>query len=71
MSTVRLIDGSEVDSSSDEWRHESEARAIAKLPSLAERRAWLEDIQRKRGKPAADRLRKTMTALWDAKGPAR
>ena len=64
---VTLLDGSQVDSASEAWRHESEARAIAALRPLASRRVWLEDVERKRGKAAADRLRATMAALWDAK----
>ena len=67
MPTVRLIDGTEVDSASEEWRHEAEARAIAALPSLQQRRAWLEDIQRKRGQAAADRIRETLKQLWKEK----
>ncbi len=62
-----LIDGREVESDSEEYRHECEARAIAKLPGLAQRRAWLEDIERKRGKAEADRVRATLAALWEAK----
>lgn len=57
---MKLIDGREVDSASEDWRHECEARHIAKLPTLADRRAWLEVIERKRGKVEADRLRLTM-----------
>jgi len=49
------------------WRHECEARAIAAIPTLAERRAWLADIERRRGKPAADALRDTMRAIWSAR----
>jgi hypothetical protein len=64
MSNVRLHDGSVVDSASDAWRHECEARAIVALPTLAMRRACLEAIEHKRGKAAADRLRVTMRALW-------
>lgn len=67
MPSVTLVDGRQVDSSSEEWRHEAEARAIAKLPTLAERRAWLDDIERKRGKAVADRLRRTMRKLWETK----
>ncbi|MBX3603174.1 MAG: hypothetical protein KF863_21345 [Rubrivivax sp.] len=67
---MRLLDGTEVDASSEEWRHECEARAIAALPSLAERRAWLEDLERKRGKPAVDRLRVTIGELWKDRGGA-
>ena len=69
MPAVRLISGAVVDSASEEWRHEAEARAIAKLPHLADRRAWLEDIEKKRGKPAADRIRETMKQLWKEKPP--
>lgn len=66
---VTLIDGRHVDSASEEWRHESEARAIAALRTQADRRIWLEDIERKRGKAAAERLRATMKALWEARKP--
>lgn len=62
-----LIDGRQVDSASEAWRHETEARNIALLPTLAERRAWLEAIEHKRGKPAADALRLTMGEIWKAK----
>ena len=51
MSTVTLIDGRQVDSDSEAWRHECEARAIAALPTLAQRREWLENLERRRGKP--------------------
>lgn len=67
MPTVRLVTGAVVDSASEEWRHEAEARAIAALPSLQQRRAWLDDIDRKRGKAAADRIRETMKQLWKEK----
>lgn len=62
---VRLIDGREVDSASEDWRAECEARAIAALPTLEERRSWLESLEKKRGKEAVDALRATMKALWD------
>ncbi len=59
-----LHDGREVTADSEEWRHECEARAIAALPTLADRRAWLEGIEARRGKADADRLRETMRELW-------
>lgn len=65
MSTARLIDGREVAADSAEWRHECEARAIAALPSLAERRSHLEGIEKRRGKDAADALRVTMRQMWE------
>ena len=66
MAFVTLIDGREVYRDSEEWRHECEARHIAKLPTLADRRAWLEAIEHKRGKAAADALRQTMGDIWKA-----
>ena len=65
MSTVTLIDGTEVDANSEPWRHECEARMIAMRPTLDERRAYLQSIQDKRGKAEADRLRETMKQLWE------
>lgn len=67
MALVKLIDGRMVDSSSEDYRHLCEARHIAALPTPADRRAWLESIEHRRGKEAADRLRKTMGELWKAK----
>ena len=67
MSPVKLIDGREVDSSSEAWRHECEARAILALPGKPQRQAWLESLEHKRGKADADRLRKTMLKLWEAR----
>ena len=64
MPTVTLIDGTQVDSASEAWRHECEARAIAALPTLADRRAWLESLERKRGTEAVQRLRDTIKQLW-------
>lgn len=60
-----LHDGREVATDSEEWRHETEARAIMALPTTQDRRTWLEGIEVKRGKEAADRLRATIKALWE------
>ena len=62
---VNLIDGTEVASDSEAWRHECEVRAILALPTLADRRAWLEKLEAKRGKKEADKLRKKMGEIWD------
>ena len=67
MAFVVLVDGREVYRDSEDGRHECEARHIAKLPTLADRRAWLEVIEHKRGKAEADRLRLTMGEIWKAK----
>lgn len=65
MPGVTLLDGRNVSDYSEDWRHECEARAIAALQTLEQRRAWLELIEKRRGKPAADRLRATMKLLWE------
>lgn len=65
MPLVKLIDGREVDSASEDWRHETEARAIAARPTLAERRIYLAEIERRRGVAVANRLRETMKKLWE------
>ena len=57
-----------VDTSSEAWRHECEARSILALSTLDERRAWLRDIERLRGIAAADQLRETMARLWRDQG---
>jgi hypothetical protein len=63
MTLATLLDGRQVDDASEEHRHECEARAIAALPTLIARREFLEAIEKRRGKAAADRLRETMKAL--------
>ena len=65
MNTARLPDGREVDTASEDWRHYCEAKAIAALPTLSERRAWLEAVEKRLGKASADRLRETMRQLWE------
>lgn len=67
--SVTLLDGRQVDSASEDWRHECEARSIAERPSLAERRMYLGEVEKSRGKAEADRLRATMTKLWEARNP--
>jgi hypothetical protein len=59
-----LHDGTEVSSYSEAWRHECEARWILKLPSLDERRAWLQSLEKRRGKAHVEQLKTTMRNLW-------
>ena len=59
MTTVTLHDGRQVDSASEDWRHEAEARAIAALRTLDERRAWLEAIEKLFFKAQASISRRT------------
>ena len=49
MSDVTLIDGCQVDSDSEAWRHESEARSVAHMPSTQQRHEYVDAVTRKRG----------------------
>ena len=51
------------DSATEAHRHACEARHLLALPTLAGRREALAAREERRGKPEADRLRETMTAL--------
>lgn len=67
MRPVTLHDGTVVDSSSEEWRHECEARYILNMPTIHQRRSTLEAIEKKRGEPERLRLQKTIWAMWQLK----
>ena len=60
---VRLIDGTEVDSASEEWRHESEARMVARMPGTAQRHEYIDVVTRKRGAEAGKALRDLATRI--------
>lgn len=64
MTTVTLQDGRQVDTYSDDWRIECEARAVASMPTRDARRAHLAGVEKARGKLVADRLRATIMSLW-------
>lgn len=75
MGTVTLHDGRQVDSYSEEWRHETEARAVLAMP-IGQRRDFLngylnhdtgrevKGVKQLRGQEAVTRLKETMMALW-------
>lgn len=74
-----LVDGRQVCTWCEDWRHECEARHVLSLQPLAARRAYLYGrpeqkfgrtmyvggIEQKRGVEAVRRLEATMTALWE------
>ena len=71
-----LIDGRGVSSSSEEWRHECEARAILAMPTRDRRRCYLYGYTDQRtgkkvrglvdirGKAAVEALEQTIWKLW-------
>lgn len=67
MASVTLIDGSVVDSGSEAWRHECEARHLLDRMPLVARRLYLATIKTKRGDAAYDRLCATVVAIWEAR----
>lgn len=60
---VTLIDGQVVDSTSEAWRHECEARAVAHMPSTQQRHEYIEIRRRSRGSEAADALKALATRI--------
>lgn len=61
---VRLLDGSETCSWHESWRAETEARMVCTMPTLAERREYLELAKKKRGEPSYVKLRDLVARVW-------
>ena len=62
-----LHDGREVDSYSEEWRHECLARSVVAIRSVEQRREWLAAFEKRHGSEAAEKLRGTVRALWEGR----
>lgn len=71
MNPVALLDGTVVDSSSEAWRHECEARHLLDGMQLIPRRAYLAAIKTRRGDAAYNALTATVVAIWTARKAAR
>jgi hypothetical protein len=63
MTPATLSDGREVDTASEDWRCECEAKAVLRLPFNL-RKTTLEDIERKRGKDARKALEARIVQIW-------
>jgi hypothetical protein len=64
MGTVTLIDGTEVDSASEAWRAECEARHILSMRDIYSRREYLAAISKRRGDKAGNALADLVRAVW-------
>lgn len=78
---VTLVDGEQVDSASEAWRHECECRYILNLPTLSDRREWLYGraemkfghvaqaggLLQRRGAEAVKAIEAKMLELWKAR----
>lgn len=53
----------------EQQRFDCEVRDVAKRP-LAQRRIYLTEVEKMRGKAVADQLRAALRALWDEKEKA-
>lgn len=72
MSTlVKLLDGREVSSDSEEWRHLCEARTVAAMPTIEARREYLKAVEYQRGVAVRLALQATIVAIWDARHGSR
>lgn len=63
---VTLLDGSQVSSDSDLWRHQCEAQHVLSLPNKLARQKLLSAIEAKRGVVARRELEFTIIKLWKA-----
>lgn len=74
--TVSLHDGREVSNYSEDWRHETEARAVLNMPTKGKRQDYLYGemdkygkerggVRGRRGEAEVKRLEATILALWE------
>ncbi|CAB4199645.1 hypothetical protein UFOVP1356_1 [uncultured Caudovirales phage] len=64
MILVTLHDGRQVDSWSEAWRAECEARHILAMPNIHLRRIYLADVTKRRGEVAGKALGDLVRAVW-------
>lgn len=60
-----LIDGRTVCHQCEDWRAECEARVVVNMPTLMQRRQYLELVEKKRGTEAANQLKRDVRSLWE------
>lgn len=59
------------DTNGEAWRHACEVRFVLNMPGSDARRMYLDGVEQRRGKLAADRLRADVRQAWEqAKGRA-
>lgn len=66
MTTVTLTTGEQVDSASEAWRLETEARELLRR-NTNDRREYFAAVERKRGVDAVEQLKAVFLKLWEAK----
>jgi hypothetical protein len=63
---VTLIDGREVDSASEAWRNECEARYVANLLNREARQGYIAFVRGRRGLEAGQQLEQLATRIYNA-----
>ncbi len=63
--SVTLIDGRAVPSDSPEWMAECEARRVLRLRTKLERRMWVFNVEKRRGKESADKLYRNVMRVFE------
>lgn len=66
MAAVILLDGREVDSASEAYRLECEARELLRR-NTTDRREYLAAVERKRGTEACEELKAVFLKLWEGR----
>lgn len=61
---VTLIDNRKVCSYCPDWRLECEARQVAAMHTLEQRRAYMVEVQKKRGQAAYLELARVVSVVW-------
>jgi hypothetical protein len=61
---VKLHDGREVGNYSEEWRIECEANFVVRMPTLKQRRSYIDAVREKRGNTAAIELQQRIASIW-------
>lgn len=62
--TASLVDGRQVCTWCEDWRHECEARSILAMPHVDARRAYLAAVGKRRGLKAQQALEESVRELW-------
>jgi hypothetical protein len=63
-SLVTLFNGVQVDSWSESWRAECEARHVLAMPNIHLRRIYLADVAKRRGEVAGKALADLVRLVW-------
>lgn len=50
----------------EHWRHECEVRYIISMPGREQRAGYVDAVAKRRGQPAAERLRASVRQLWSS-----